>query len=669
MKLVYAYIKQFRNIFDQETYFADGVSVSYDPAKSFPDALRVLRKERNATADYIYADSRLSNVHIIVGKTGSGKTNLLQLIGMTTEERIRYSEPEDSYYLIYAGVDSFVIEAFNIFVNVYPDRNKYDDIRLHRMPAHVREYFRLRNSMQMFCFKTDNSGKISDLNVIDSSELGTDFTYVFCGLDKHSFASYPFRDEKEGSDDRDNSWMPRYIAEYHRTALWNSCRFLNEYISGFAEGSLKKKAAIVIENQNWADKVKQHIPEALEAHDYWMFISRNRHDEEMYALGRKVKKHKPVSIKHQFIHDLWTDYALYLRKWIAYIEMFEEDTPTENPDDSETYDIYQEYLDYHFEKEMDEHERETGKKDRNRIDPTTLPDYENISILKRMEWLSMYIDRKGDGVAQSLLWQIYGDIKDIGNLLSKLDDKYFTATAFSIPITDLYTDKNRGIIEDLFERMEMYRPDDTGIFTERLLPYHFNYISSGEYQFAKILGGIEEYCVKLSIGENQEHNALDNKPNVLYLLDEPETYMHPELCRTFLSRLDKVLKDRQADTEVQVIITTHSPLLLSDVLPEQVTRLDVDDMGYCLIKNGTKKPYFGSNIHTILSDGFFLDYTIGEYAREFLQQKMNWLIARETLGSKDYAELEIIKAIVPCIGDAVIKKSFEQQLRKFDEKY
>jgi hypothetical protein len=72
----------------------------------------------------------------------------------------------------------------------------------------------------MFCFKTDNSGKISDLNVIDSSELGTDFTYVFCGLDKHSFASYPFRDEKEGSDDRDNSWMPRYIAEYHRTALW-----------------------------------------------------------------------------------------------------------------------------------------------------------------------------------------------------------------------------------------------------------------------------------------------------------------------------------------------------------------------------------------------------------------------------------------------------------------
>lgn len=668
MRLIYSYVKNYKNISEQEILFSNEFSVNYDHKKVFPESLIITRNTHQIVCDTIYADSKLSNVHIIVGKTGAGKTNILQLIGMTPEERLENSDPSDSYFLLYEENGKFAIELFNVEISplLIPERNRhrYEE----RLPENLQLYFRLKDSMSMYQFKTDKYGKPIDVKRVCSQELGDALTYVLNGIDKNAFARYPYRDERIEIIDNDSSWMPRCIAEYHRTTLWNSCRFLKEYIEEFAEGSLKRKASFVIKNQNWSERIKQYLDERLEAHDYWTFIARNRQDQELRLRGKKVKKHKPVSIKHQFIHDLWTDYAIYLRKWISYIQMFPDEIPNDHLDASGTSDVYQEYWDYYYEKELDELERETGRKDKNRIDPTILPDYEDISILKRLEWLSMYIDRKSDGVAKGLLWQIYSDIKDIGLFLGQFADKYFTSTTFSIPVVDMYTDENRLLIEDLFERMEMYRPDDAGIFTKRLLPYHFDCISSGEYQFAKVLGGIEEYCVKLSLEANQNNSKLTIKPNILYLLDEPETYMHPELCRTFLSRLDSILKNRVADTDVQIVITTHSPLLLSDVLPEQITRLDLDELGYCLVKNGTGKAYFGANIHTILADGFFLDYTIGEYARGFLQQKMKWLNELDSVGMAERAEIERIKACVSLIGDAVIRGSFEQKLRMFDEK-
>ncbi len=52
-----------------------------------------------------------------------------------------------------------------------------------------------------------------------------------------------------------------------------------------------------------------------------------------------------------------------------------------------------------------------------------LPDGEKLSIVKRCIWLAEYIDRKDTGDPHGLLWQIMDDVRDIGNFLSKLDEK------------------------------------------------------------------------------------------------------------------------------------------------------------------------------------------------------------------------------------------------------
>ncbi len=659
MQLIYCYIKQFRNIINQEIYFSHDFVITYNPEVPFPDALVITPTHPSAGSAVVHKDSMLSNVHIVVGKTGAGKTNIFQLVGMTEEERVNNEENWGSYFLLYAGKKGFLIEPFNIPISdgIRPKWPQSNDPAVARLPEYIKEHSRLRDSMHMFSFGLDETGKPKEIKAESENSLGGDHTFIFNGYDRNAFSICPYPEDKEDLLRMSNIWQDRELAEFNRTALLCSCRHLKEYIDHFAEDNVKRKAAFVIRNDNWAKTIKQHIDEKLVEHDYWTFVSRQRSDEEEYVLKGIRRKRKSVSIKNQFVHDLWTDFALYLREWISYIEMYPKEVDEDNLDSSGTVDVHQEFLDYYFEKEQEESGLERG------IDPTVLPDFENISIVKRLRWLAMWIDRRGGEYAHHLLWQISDDITDIGNILNKFDDKYFTGTTFTLPIVDMYRPENKELVKELFERIEQYHPDDTGIFTKELLPYHFSCISSGEFQLAKVLGGIEEYCVRLSVSEYGNH------PNLIYLLDEPETYMHPELCRVFLNKLDQLLKERADKNDIQVLLSTHSPFMMSDALPEQVTRLDLDENGYCVIKNDTEKLYFSANIHTILADGFFLDYTIGEYARRFLQAKLDWLrsiVEKAELSPEEQKELEDIRAIEPIIGDMLIKQSFNGLLQRIE---
>ena len=94
MKLIYCYIEQFRNIENQEVSLSDEFACHYYDSKLFIEKL-----EKNPLMDYIYDNGFMSNLKIIVGKTGSGKTNFLQLIGMDEWRRIE-SDASDAYLLL-----------------------------------------------------------------------------------------------------------------------------------------------------------------------------------------------------------------------------------------------------------------------------------------------------------------------------------------------------------------------------------------------------------------------------------------------------------------------------------------------------------------------------------------------------------------------------------------
>lgn len=336
------------------------------------------------------------------------------------------------------------------------------------------------------------------------------------------------------------------------------------------------------------------------------------------------------------------DFAIYLRKWAELVE----------------YEFPEKYYPY------------TGiVYDLGIEDPRELPDEKKMGILKRIDWLCQYIDYHTDEITSNrgLVWQIGSDIRDLFHLLGKMDDKYFTDTEFTIPVMDIDVN-GKTVMRNVFERMEQYRPDQIGVFTECLLPYHWSYVSSGEYQYAKIWGVLEEYGVRVKMMTQGQKYSETIQPNLILLLDEPENYMHPEMCRTFIRNLNVLLSKRNPNTELQVLISTHSPFMLSDVMASQVIKMDYDENGKCVISE-SKKPYYAANIHSIMADGFFLEYTIGEQARIFLEDKFKLLqrltCMNRNLSSSEKEELTMIRSLIPNIGDALIRHCFCMMLEKF----
>lgn len=612
MKLIYCYIEHFRNIENQDVSLSDEFDCRYRDSKIF-----IEKREKNPLMDYIYDNGFMSNLRIIVGKTGSGKTNFLQLIGMDWWNR-KSTADGDAYLLLY---------------------------KMHNENDFFVEEVGLGNKTRAYCFTYDFD-KHEILKYIPAACDDHEDTYIINAFDRYAFASCPYDNVRQEQMFDNNQFIPRKITQYGKSSVSMECEFLKEYLSHFSEKSIKRRVSFVIGWKNWQNKIQSDLDEKLIKREYWTY--KDRAEEQRDKNFRNGQYNKPIEYdkkstpKSRFIHDLMVDFAIYLRKWAELVE----------------YEFPEKYYPY------------TGiVYDLGIEDPRELPDGKKMGILKRIDWLCQYIDYQTDEIMSNrgLVWQIGSDIRDLFHLLGKMDDKYFTDTEFTIPVMDIDVN-GKTVMRDVFERMEQYRPDQIGVFTECLLPYHWSYVSSGEYQYAKIWGVLEEYGVRVKMMTQGQKYSEAIQPNLILLLDEPENYMHPEMCRTFIRNLNVLLSKRNPNTELQVLISTHSPFMLSDVMASQVIKMDYDENGKCVISE-SEKPYYAANIHSIMADGFFLEYTIGEQARIFLEDKFKLLqrltCMNRNLSSSEKEELTMIRSLIPNIGDALIRHCFCMMLEKF----
>lgn len=612
MKLIYCYIEHFRNIENQDVSLSDEFDCRYRDSKIF-----IEKREKNPLMDYIYDNGFMSNLRIIVGKTGSGKTNFLQLIGMDWWNR-KSTADGDAYLLLY---------------------------KMHNENDFFVEEVGLGNKTRAYCFTYDFD-KHEILKYIPAACDDHEDTYIINAFDRYAFASCPYDNVRQEQMFDNNQFIPRKITQYGKSSVSMECEFLKEYLSHFSEKSIKRRVSFVIGWKNWQNKIQSDLDEKLIKREYWTY--KDRAEEQRDKNFRNGQYNKPIEYdkkstpKSRFIHDLMVDFAIYLRKWAELVE----------------YEFPEKYYPY------------TGiAYDLGIEDPRELPDGKKMGILKRIDWLCQYIDYHTDEITSNrgLVWQIGSDIRDLFHLLGKMDDKYFTDTEFTIPVMDIDVN-GKTVMRDVFERIEQYRPDQIGVFTECLLPYHWSYVSSGEYQYAKIWGVLEEYGVRVKMMTQRQKYSEAIQPNLILLLDEPENYMHPEMCRTFIRNLNVLLSKRNPNAELQVLISTHSPFMLSDVMASQVIKMDYDENGKCVISE-SEKPYYAANIHSIMADGFFLEYTIGEQARIFLEDKFKLLqrltCMNRNLSSSEKEELTMMRSLIPNIGDALIRHCFCMMLEKF----
>ena len=148
--------------------------------------------------------------------------------------------------------------------------------------------------------------------------------------------------------------------------------------------------------------------------------------------------------------------------------------------------------------------------------------------------------------------------------------------------------------------------------------------------------------------------------NVLVLLDEVDLYMHPEWQRLFLKQLSDGLNKEYKDKCIQVILTTHSPLVLSDIPAGNVIYLE-EHGGRCAVVDGPAET-FGADIFTLLRDSFFLKKSIGAFAHERICEiidKMNQL-KKSPEDEKLWAICEGYGPIIDMIGEPIIRRKLRQ---------
>lgn len=137
------------------------------------------------------------------------------------------------------------------------------------------------------------------------------------------------------------------------------------------------------------------------------------------------------------------------------------------------------------------------------------------------------------------------------------------------------------------------------------------------------------------------------------LIDEPDKTLHPELARKFLDILLGSLSGCK-DKKIQIVLTSHSPFIVTDILPENVYAIQIENG---IRKICSNKETYATNIYYLLMDSFMMKNTFGENSYKNMRRIIERLKSKEKI---EDTELERIKKIIDRIGEQTVKQKLLQ---------
>lgn len=146
----------------------------------------------------------------------------------------------------------------------------------------------------------------------------------------------------------------------------------------------------------------------------------------------------------------------------------------------------------------------------------------------------------------------------------------------------------------------------------------------------------------------------------MFLIDEIELGMHLEWSRKLIGEYIKFVNNHSSqDKKIQLIFTTHSPYMLSDIKPGNVIMLEKDKSGQS--KANVLENTFAKNIQEIMKENL-IEKVYGDFALD----KINSLIA--DLQDDELSEDTdgIIKKQIQLISEPILRNKL---LEMYDKKF
>jgi hypothetical protein len=176
-----------------------------------------------------------------------------------------------------------------------------------------------------------------------------------------------------------------------------------------------------------------------------------------------------------------------------------------------------------------------------------------------------------------------------------------------------------------------------------------------------------KWDISLSTGEESVLNLFASLYNCIktygfpfqhinILMDEIEAYLHPNWQKQFIQLIINFfslngIKDK--NTSTNIILTSHSPFILSDLPKENIIFLKSGKQVNVEIDT------FGANIHTLLSHGFFMENGLmGDFAKGKINKVITYLNQKQL----EHDEVEYCENIISIIGEPIIKRQLQKVL-------
>ena len=250
---------------------------------------------------------------------------------------------------------------------------------------------------------------------------------------------------------------------------------------------------------------------------------------------------------------------------------------------------------------------------------------------------------------------IFREIRDNGSLI---DNK-------SSSILLKYVNNNRSLFEKLNDKLLRYTKSKE-LVNDRyisLKKYNNDYalnetpdyhMSTGEGNLIEIFSRIYSYLLMY------EKNAED----IILIVDELETGMHLEWSRRLINilikNLSEILETEGMENKIQLIFTTHSPYMLSDIKPENVIMIEKNqETGYS--EGKVLQNTFAKNIQEIMKENL-IDNIYGDFALAKINSMIERLNEKE---EHEGNEEELLKEI-HLISEPILRNKL---LEMYDKKY
>ena len=265
-------------------------------------------------------------------------------------------------------------------------------------------------------------------------------------------------------------------------------------------------------------------------------------------------------------------------------------------------------------------------------------------VLRRFEALFRFVERERDGLFAHFELQNFG---------------------YSVSIDEISGDPR--LHADMMAFLRLYRHSCLPCYA---LDLSWG-VSSGEDNLLRLFSS---FYHAFDRGGEQDPIRLYNRPDrdgalvpcdsVWVFLDEADLSFHPEWQRRLIKLLSAFLPrvyPPDCARDIQLLLSTHSPLLLGDIPPENVRYLPPAQGSEEQVES------FGQNIHLLLKNSFFLSSTLGEFAIGKINETARQLLslAEERSGEREDAQkqLEACRRTVRLVAPGPIRARLEQLVR------